>query len=75
MKILVIEDEPSMQEVIKETLENEKYIVESATTFKSALDKIVSFDYDCILLDITLPDGSGLDILTELKLCYLKCLN
>lgn len=67
MKILVIEDEPSMQEVIKETLENEKYIVESATTFKSALDKIVSFDYDCILLDITLPDGSGLDILTELK--------
>jgi DNA-binding response OmpR family regulator len=67
MKILVIEDESSMQEIIKETLEKEKYLVESATTYDSALDKIISFDYDCILLDITLPDGSGLDILTELK--------
>lgn len=67
MKILVIEDEASMQEIIKETLEKERYLVESATTYDSALDKIISFDYDCILLDITLPDGSGLDILTELK--------
>jgi DNA-binding response OmpR family regulator len=67
MKILVIEDEASMQEIIRETLEKEKYLVESATTYDSALDKIISFDYDCILLDITLPDGSGLDILTELK--------
>jgi len=67
MKILVIEDEVSMQEIIKETLEKEKYVVESATTYDSALDKIISFEYDCILLDITLPDGSGLDLLTELK--------
>lgn len=67
MKILVIEDEISMQEIIKETLEKEKFLVESATTYDSALDKIISFDYDCILLDITLPDGSGLDILSELK--------
>ena len=67
MKILVIEDEASMQEIIKETLEKEKYVVESATTYDSALDKIISFEYDCILLDITLPDGSGLDLLTELK--------
>lgn len=67
MKILVIEDEASMQEIIKETLEKEKYLVESATTHDSALDKIISFDYDCILLDITLPDGSGLEILSELK--------
>lgn len=67
MKILVIEDEISMQEIIRETLEKEKYLVESAATYDSALDKIISFDYDCILLDITLPDGSGLDILTELK--------
>jgi two-component system response regulator ArlR len=67
MKILVIEDEPSMQEIIKETLEKEKYLIESATTYENALDKIISFNYDCILLDITLPDGSGLDILAELK--------
>ncbi len=67
MKILVIEDEFSMQEVIKETLEKELYIVESATTYEFALHKIISFDYDCILLDIMLPDGSGFDILKELK--------
>ena len=67
MKILVIEDELSMQEIIKETLEKESYIIESATTFDSAIDKIVSYDYDCILLDIMLPGGSGLDILSELK--------
>ncbi|ABG60767.1 response regulator transcription factor [Cytophaga hutchinsonii] len=67
MKILVIEDEVSMQEIVQETLEKELYVVESATTYQSALDKIISFDYDCILLDIMLPDGSGFDILKELK--------
>jgi len=67
MKILVIEDEISMQEIIKETLEKELFIIESATTFETALDKIVSYEYDCILLDIMLPGGSGLDILNELK--------
>jgi DNA-binding response OmpR family regulator len=67
MKILVIEDEIPMQEIIKETLEKESFIIESATTFETALDKIVSYEYDCILLDIMLPGGSGLDILNELK--------
>jgi DNA-binding response OmpR family regulator len=67
MKILVIEDEISMQEVIKETLEKESFLIESATTYEAAIDKIVSYDYDCILLDIMLPGGSGLDVLNELK--------
>lgn len=67
MKILVIEDEAAMQEVIRETLEKEYYVVESATDFESALDKIVSYEYDCILLDIMLPGGSGLDLLKEMK--------
>ena len=67
MKILVIEDEVSMQEIIRETLEKELYVIESATTYEQALDKIISFEYDCILLDIMLPDGSGFDILKELK--------
>ena len=67
MKILVIEDEISMQEIIEETLEKELFLIESATTYQSALDKVVSFDYDCILLDIMLPGGSGLDLLNELK--------
>ncbi|MBM1105850.1 response regulator transcription factor [Aurantibacter crassamenti] len=67
MKILVVEDEPEMKELIKQFLEGENYVVETATNFHSGLDKIVSYDYDCILLDISLPDGNGLDLLQELK--------
>ena len=67
MKILVIEDEIPMQEIIRESLEKECYVVESAGDFTSALDKIVSYDYDCILLDIMLPGGSGLNLLKEMK--------
>ncbi|MFI1773683.1 response regulator transcription factor [Thalassobellus citreus] len=67
MKILVIEDEPEMKGLIKQFLEGENYVVEVADNFNSGLDKIVSYDYDCILLDITLPDGSGLDLLQKLK--------
>ena len=67
MKILIIEDEPEMQDVIKQFLEDENYNVETACDFKSGLDKIVSYDYDCILLDIMLPGGNGLELLFELK--------
>lgn len=48
-------------------LEQENYVCEVAADRYAALEKIELYDYDCILLDITLPDGSGLDILKELK--------
>ena len=67
MKILVVEDEPEMMGLIKQFLEGENYIVEEACNFSSGLDKIVSFEYDCILLDIMLPDGNGLELLQKLK--------
>lgn len=67
MKILVIEDEPEMMGLIKQFLENENYVVEEARDFSSGMDKIVCYDYDCILLDIMLPDGNGLELLQELK--------
>ena len=67
MKILIIEDELEMMGLIKQFLEDENYVIEEACNFKSATDKIVSFDYDCILLDIMLPDGNGLELLQELK--------
>ncbi|MEO6284748.1 MAG: response regulator transcription factor [Dyadobacter sp.] len=67
MKLLIIEDEKGLREVIQESLEKEHFLVESAGDFRTALDKIVSFNYDCILLDIMLPGGNGLDILQELK--------
>ena len=67
MKILIIEDEIALQEVIKSSLEKEKFIIEQAVTYQQALEKIISYDYDCIILDIMLPDGNGLNVLKELK--------
>ncbi len=67
MKILIIEDEEGLRNTIKTFLEQEKFIVESAADYHSALDKIAAYDYDCILLDIMLPGGSGLSILKEIK--------
>ncbi|MBA9077020.1 MULTISPECIES: response regulator transcription factor [Rufibacter] len=67
MKILVIEDEPAMLENMVSSLKQEQYMVESASTFDLALEKVSLYDYDCILLDITLPDGNGLELLEELK--------
>lgn len=67
MKILIIEDEKDLREMLEEFLLKEKYVVETASNYKSALNKIAVYDYDCILLDIMLPDGSGLDILAKLK--------
>lgn len=67
MKILIIEDETDLVDVIRESLEIENFVVEHANTFSGALDKIISFDYDCILLDIMLPGGNGLDLLQELR--------
>lgn len=67
MKILIVEDEPSLRELIQRSLEKERYVVETAADFISALRKIEDYDYDCILLDIMLPDGNGLDLLARLK--------
>ncbi|WP_223560492.1 response regulator transcription factor [Chryseobacterium lathyri] len=67
MKILIIEDETELAKSISEYLYGENYLCEFATTFSDAMDKIETFNYDCILLDIMLPDGNGLTILEELK--------
>lgn len=67
MKILIVEDEQNLRETISVSLQKEKFIVETAADYSSALDKINDYDYDCILLDIMLPGGSGLDLLRELK--------
>lgn len=67
MKILVIEDEDTLREVIARSLEKERYVVECAADYKEALWKINDYSYDCIVLDIMLPGGSGLSLLEELK--------
>ena len=67
MKLLVIEDEISLQELMTMTLKKEGYVVDNAFDYCGAIDKLSGYSYDCILLDITLPGGSGLDILEHIK--------
>lgn len=67
MKILVIEDEESLRESIVSYLKGEGNICEVAGTYWNAMEKINLYSYDCILLDLTLPGGDGLKILSEVK--------
>lgn len=67
MKILIIEDEENLLLLTKSELEKENYQVDCAITLQQAMDKIISSSYDCILLDIMLPDGNGLSVLKTLK--------
>jgi DNA-binding response OmpR family regulator len=67
MKILIIEDEKELGKSIVAYLKAENYTCEVADSFKTAMEKTELFDYDCILLDISLPDGNGLQVLQHLK--------
>ncbi len=67
MKLLVVEDEIALQRSIVSYLTDMDYICEAATSFSEALMKSSVHEYDCILVDITLPGGSGLDLIRELK--------
>ena len=67
MKILLIEDEPELRKSIRHYLELEGNVVEIAADFSKAEDKTAAYDYDCVLVDITLPDGNGLNIISQLK--------
>ena len=67
MKILVVEDEKDLSDLIVQSLSKEKFIVEVAGDFHAALEKIGSYQYDCVLLDIGLPGGSGIEVLKRLR--------
>jgi DNA-binding response OmpR family regulator len=67
MKLLVIEDEPHLLSSIIQYFQKEKFLCEEATTFAEAIQKIEDFQYDCIILDINLPGGSGLELLKLLR--------
>jgi DNA-binding response OmpR family regulator len=67
LKLLIVEDEFSLRQSMIEFLTAGSYLCESSSNYHDALEKIELYDYDCIILDIMLPDGSGLDLLKSLK--------
>ncbi len=67
MKVLLIEDEPELRRSIRMYLQEEGFMIESANDFPSAMEKADLYTYDAVLVDITLPKGSGLDIVRKLR--------
>ncbi|AWO01998.1 DNA-binding response regulator [Chitinophaga alhagiae] len=67
MKVLLIEDNLELASSISEFLAREGYICEVSYNIRDAQDKLISFQYDCVLLDIMLPDGNGLQILSFMR--------
>ena len=67
MRILIIEDEIELSKSMVGYLQGENYTCETASDFRQGLERIETFDYDCILLDISLPGGDGLELLRNLK--------
>lgn len=67
MKILIVEDQPALNRSMVDYLSSQQYVCESVRTFRDAQEKIDLYQYDCIVLDIMLPDGNGLHLLQHLK--------
>src|SRR5687768_3680171 len=66
MKILIVEDETDLLGILTDFLSKEKYSYDAVTTYRQASEKVAVYDYDCILLDINLPDNSGFQLLNDL---------
>ena len=67
VKLLLIEDERELSESIVEYLHDEGYRCEAAFDAREGLEKVMTHDYDCVLLDLTLPGGDGLAVLEQIK--------
>jgi DNA-binding response OmpR family regulator len=67
MKILIIEDHLELARNIHDFLCGENYICELCHTIGEAREKLAIFQYDCILLDIGLPDGNGISLLNSIR--------
>jgi two-component system, OmpR family, response regulator CiaR len=67
MKILIVEDETDLLGILTDFLLKEKYSFDAVTTYRDASEKVALYDYDCILLDINLPDNSGFKLLDDLN--------
>jgi DNA-binding response OmpR family regulator len=73
MKVLIVEDNIDLARNIQEFLQHEGYVCELSASCNEAQEKLISFHYDCVVLDLMLPDGSGLTLLENIKDQKLKC--
>ena len=67
MKLLIVEDERELSGNIKKYLEADNYLCEQVFNYNDATEKLMLYQYDCILLDLNLPDGDGMKLLDEIK--------
>jgi DNA-binding response OmpR family regulator len=70
VKILVVEDEKMLSDTIVSSLKEEGYCTEQAGTLDLGTQKVNLYEYDCVLLDIGLPDGNGFKLINEIKKCH-----
>lgn len=67
MKLLIVEDNYELAKDLSRFLTENGFLVEISDTLVSAVDKVSVYDYDLIILDLGLPDGSGLDLIHTIK--------
>lgn len=67
MKVLIVEDEKDLRESMVIYLKQEGYLCESASNYQEAYEKIFVYEYDCFIVDIMLPGGTGLNLIKEIK--------
>lgn len=72
MKVLLVEDEAELAQAIIEFLKKEGFVCEHASTFLAADEKLELYSYDCVLLDLNLPGGNGLNLLRKLKALHSR---
>ena len=75
MKILIVEDEPSLREVMQRALRQEGYVVETAATYAEADRRVSGYDYDCILLDIATRSRTRYSVWTVARTTILPSLS
>ena len=67
MKVLIVEDEIDILESIRTYLVQQGFVCEAVSTYMDAAEKIQLYQYDCLIIDLMLPDGSGMNIIRLAK--------
>ena len=67
MRILIVEDQPDTRQMVEDALRDAAFTVDSAADVDSALTCLGVSEYDAVILDWMLPDGSGLDLCRRMR--------